>query len=1101
MQVAVSGGGRCAWLRVSAWPIALLLVLWLGSGPLLANEVEQSTRALIEAKIQELQASNLSAEQQKPLLSQLDNALKWLASADSYDAQTRSFQDALQQAPLEAEQLRLTLEQERLLPDEPLLARGQHQDLATVEAELRAEQARSSDLNTQLTVLRQQIDGASAQQKAAQARQRELRLALTGPEVLASDGGGLEDQVFKLASAGQRQAQQAELRMLDAALASETVRASRRAAERNLLEYQLSVSSARSTKLLQLQQRLQNSVEQQALKAAAALLDRISRQAPELGDYAQRNRELAELSAALAAEIGEANAEAEATQQRLDELTADTRLVQRRLAAGGRRDVIGQMMLAQLDRLANTDNLERQIQQRNEMMADHGMQRIDADEESRDLRDGGLYRVLHWPDYGSWPSQRQRLADQLVDQRQQLLDKINGRFEELGLRLVETNARTRELIDQTVALEQFLIGQLMWVHDYSYLNLSGLMSQLAMLFNPHHWWQLPSALWHGLSSSPLLVAALLLWLLLLGAQMRLRQMAEQLHRTPLPISEERVSHSLRSLGLGILRALPMPAALALVAGLLSVAPERSDFLHGLERGLDFSSRVLFCLLLLDQLTRHRGFARRFLKWPARPLELFQAEWRWFVPVAAISIFVSVFAVRTDFGSRGGPLAVVGIFTFALALLVIGWRLQQRVLNDADVGVRLALKAGLAVTVGVLLLPLFGATLALKMFTVALMRSIALVVLIKITADLIKRWLLNLRFRVAQRAREQQRLREQQGEDGGADGVAEPDSTQSLSVGHEKLLMLCRTAAYVAGLWLIWAPSLPALNLFDSMVLWTVTDGSGVGMRAITLFDLLLALVTVVVTYMATRYLPSLVQVIVLERMSISTGVRYATTMLLQYAVIAVGASHFFTSLGWEWSQLQWLVAALGVGIGFGLQEIVANFISGLILLFERPISVGDLVTVDGNDGVVKRINIRATVIETFDRKELFVPNKDLITKQVINWTHTDSVVRVLVEVGIAYGSDVRQAMALVEAVARSHPNVLAEPEPVVSFDSFGDNALLLTLRCYVAEERLRVATELRLAINEQLAAAGIDIAFPQRDLHVEFKGPLQLSRPQDKGRG
>ena len=159
MQVAVSGGGsrrlaRCGWLS------AMLLVLWWGAGLALADEAEQSARNRIDAKIQELQASSLSAEQQKPLLAQLDNALKWLASVDSYNAQSRSFQEALQQAPLEAEQLRLTLEQERLLPDERLLAKGQHQDLATVEAELRAEQARGSAISDQLTALRQQIDGA-----------------------------------------------------------------------------------------------------------------------------------------------------------------------------------------------------------------------------------------------------------------------------------------------------------------------------------------------------------------------------------------------------------------------------------------------------------------------------------------------------------------------------------------------------------------------------------------------------------------------------------------------------------------------------------------------------------------------------------------------------------------------------------------------------------------------------------------------------------------------------------------------------------------------------------------------------------------------------
>ena len=331
------------------------------------------------------------------------------------------------------------------------------------------------------------------------------------------------------------------------------------------------------------------------------------------------------------------------------------------------------------------------------------------------------------------------------------------------------------------------------------------------------------------------------------------------------------------------------------------------------------------------------------------------------------------------------------------------------------------------------------------------------------------------------------------EEGADNGETAAEAEVRLSEAHNKLLNLARLLALSAGLWLIWMPNLPALNLFDAMTLWTVNDSVN-GVKPVTLVDLILALFILVVTFIATRHLPSLLQVIQLEFLRTSASVRYASTMLLQYALIAIGVSQFVGTLGWQWSQVQWLVAALGVGIGFGLQEIVANFISGLILLFERPISVGDVVTVDGHDGTVKRINIRATVIETFDRKELFVPNKDLITKQVVNWTHSDTAVRVLIGVGVAYGSDVRQAMALMLRLAEEHPKVLKNPPPQVSFDNFGDNSLMLTLRCFIAEERLAVSTELRTAINDRFAAEGIEISYPQRDLHVNFNGPLQIQR-------
>ena len=199
--------------------------------------------------------------------------------------------------------------------------------------------------------------------------------------------------------------------------------------------------------------------------------------------------------------------------------------------------------------------------------------------------------------------------------------------------------------------------------------------------------------------------------------------------------------------------------------------------------------------------------------------------------------------------------------------------------------------------------------------------------------------------------------------------------------------------------------------------------------------------------------------------------------------------------------MQWLVAALGVGIGFGLQEIIANFICGLIILFERPIRVGDFVTVGdtssdaGNStGTVTRIRIRATTILTRDRQELLVPNKEFITSRLLNWSLTDETVRVVLPVGIAYGSDVKTAMALILQVARENDNVLEEPQPSVTFESFGDSSLTVILRCFLesVDYRLVTTSQLHEAINEKLIAANIEIAFPQQDVHLDISHPLEV---------
>jgi len=209
-----------------------------------------------------------------------------------------------------------------------------------------------------------------------------------------------------------------------------------------------------------------------------------------------------------------------------------------------------------------------------------------------------------------------------------------------------------------------------------------------------------------------------------------------------------------------------------------------------------------------------------------------------------------------------------------------------------------------------------------------------------------------------------------------------------------------------------------------------------------------------------------------------------------------------SSLGGSWSQIQWAVAALSVGIGFGLQEIVANFISGLIILFEQPIRLGDVVTVGDVSGTVTKIRIRATTIRDFDRKELLVPNKEFITSRLLNWSLSDQVTRMILEVGVAYGTDLDRAIAIVQEVADRHPLVMRDPRPFITFEAFGDNSLLLQMRLFVdqLDKRLAIASELRLEINRRFNAEGIVVAFPQRDVHLDTSRPLDIRLVDDAHR-
>jgi potassium efflux system protein len=230
------------------------------------------------------------------------------------------------------------------------------------------------------------------------------------------------------------------------------------------------------------------------------------------------------------------------------------------------------------------------------------------------------------------------------------------------------------------------------------------------------------------------------------------------------------------------------------------------------------------------------------------------------------------------------------------------------------------------------------------------------------------------------------------------------------------------------------------------------------------------------------------ELVVLQRLAMDPGNRNAIITISRYLITAVGLVAALDIIGLGWDQVQWLVAALGVGLGFGLKEIFSNFFSGLILLVERPIRVGDTVTLDTLSGTVSRINIRATTITDWDCKEIIVPNNTFITSSLINWARSDPITRIVIPVGVAYDSDPVRVHEVLLAVATAHPLVAKEPAPAVVFLKFGDSALEFEVRVFVRDlaNRVPVSHDLHNHILQALRENRIEIPFPQREVH--FRG-------------
>ncbi len=316
------------------------------------------------------------------------------------------------------------------------------------------------------------------------------------------------------------------------------------------------------------------------------------------------------------------------------------------------------------------------------------------------------------------------------------------------------------------------------------------------------------------------------------------------------------------------------------------------------------------------------------------------------------------------------------------------------------------------------------------------------------------------------------------------GIAsEQISEQSLT-----LLKGLSLIGLVVAILTLWSSALEMTTWLNKVVVWQVSETiSGANTLVdVTLQSLIYALITLLVTIVGVRNLPGILELLVLRRLELSPGTGYAVTTLLRYLILMTGLLSAFSILGFQWSRLQWLVAAFGVGLGFGLQEIFANFISGLILLFERPIRIGDIVTIDDLSGTVSKIETRATTIIDWDNKEIVVPNKTFITQKLINWSLSDSITRIVIPIGVAYGSDVEKTEDLLYEAAQAHPLVLNEPPASVYFLAFGASSLDFELRIHInsIDHRLSTIHLINKKIDELFKQNGIEIAFPQMDVHV-----------------
>jgi potassium efflux system protein len=300
------------------------------------------------------------------------------------------------------------------------------------------------------------------------------------------------------------------------------------------------------------------------------------------------------------------------------------------------------------------------------------------------------------------------------------------------------------------------------------------------------------------------------------------------------------------------------------------------------------------------------------------------------------------------------------------------------------------------------------------------------------------------------------------------------------IGLANLLIIVFVAANLLAAWKLYAVPAEALQA-------VFTFGVTIGEQRITIGLVVTATLILYGAFVLSWSLQGLLMENVFSSRQMDAGARLSVVRLIHYALVLVGFLMALSALGFELKNVTIIGGALGVGIGFGMQAIVNNFVSGLILLFERPIKVGDMIQLgDGQQGRVLNLGLRATTVQTLDRAEIVVPNGDLIASPVINWTLGDRSMRLVVNVGVAYGSDVETVMRVLMTVATESDQVLKDPQPRVLFLNFGDSSLDFELRVRIADfdDRFTIKSALLREIDRQFRLEGVEIPFPQRDLHL-----------------
>jgi potassium-dependent mechanosensitive channel len=1117
--------------------LAVLLILWatvsvplvLGDVPSSSGDDQSATASLeeIKAQIETIKsAENMAEETRAAILPIYESAAKEVQRRIDRLRQAESFRQTLQRVPTDMEEIERRLKEIPDQPPTPAVPNDINEAralLATLESHLDQANKTVEEINNRFERRPKQLAELPAAIESLREKQEAIANELAVPPPAGDDPAIVDARrlLLEVRRAGllaDIEASQAERTLLQGMGNLLTRRRELESRQSSLLESQIQVVRA---KVESFEEAKQRDLAQKALLAAA-------NDDPRIQSVIAQNRSIASNYNNLPSHkkrqehVGKRNEEVNAI---LDKVHEEAERTKRRLELATSNKVVSSMMQASRTSLPDPRLWRRRMLWAGDAAAETTLVKVEIDEALEPLLDidQRIKDILGTVD-GNKSAERiaqEKILRGHLETQRDLYQSASDEYEKLLNNLYEYETQSRKLIDEVIQYDNFIAERILWVQSTTALSRADIMTLPAAsieLIDPTRWLHAWDVIWKDLPKSPMLYASLVAgWLAAIFLRPRIRRRMKQIGSA---VSKDYV-HTPGLTAWALLYTLLLAGlwpVILFVLGhhLLSITAKIEVLAIG--SALQSTAGVLFLVEFLRHLCRPHGLTVSHFRWKESSIVVLRRNLHWLTMVVVPLAFITTL-LRSDVETPAR--LVLGRTLFMVEMLALATFLYRVLHHSKGVAENLmgttrgswVERLRLVWFPSVVLLPVGLAILAaLGFFASAtllhhrLIQTLGLAVGVITTNALLIRWLFAVRGRLALEQARQRREAVALAHDENKESKDSPDmvNLSAVNLQTRRLLSLIVGLAFVVGMFGIWSDIVPAFRALERFAFWSRTEyvwetqiDPATGTRhlvreqktaPVTLATFVLVGAISFAVVAASRNLPGLLEVAILSRLPLDAGARFAITSVARYAIMIIGLLLVSNMLGIHWDSVQWMAAAFSVGLGFGLQEIVANFVSGLILLAERPIRIGDVVTAGDLTGTVTRIQMRATTIRDWNRKELIIPNKEFITGKVINWTLSDRVLRLSIQIGLNYGADVAHVMRLLQDIARRHTKVLTDPGPSVLFDEMQDGTIKLSLFAFVGDldDLGRTRNEIFAEIHGELNRQSIAVPTPEKDVNIHF---------------